>query len=80
MCRVLRIGPVSVHVLDGPIDSVRIVRVVVTMDVFTNFHVEKLFSDFKVGQQTFVVICKFESKNSFRRRVYKMIFANLQTM
>jgi hypothetical protein len=54
--RVFGIGPISVHVLNGSINSIRIVGIVVAMNVFTNFHVEKLFGYFEIGQEAFVVI------------------------
>jgi hypothetical protein len=54
--RVFGIGPISVHVLNGSINSIRIVGIVAAMNVFTNFHVEKLFGYFEIGQEAFVVI------------------------
>lgn len=56
---VFRVGPVGVHVLDGPEDSVGVVRVVVAVDVLPHFHVEELLRYFEIGQQAFVLICNF---------------------
>ena len=45
VCHVLRIRPIGVHVLNSPVNSIRIVSVIVTVDVFADLLVEELFRD-----------------------------------
>lgn len=47
--RVFRIRPISIHVFNGSIYSIRIVCVVIAMDIFPNFHVEKGLCYLEVG-------------------------------
>lgn len=46
---VFRVWPVSVHVFNCSVDSIRVVGIIVAMNIFTNFHVKECLSYLEVG-------------------------------
>ena len=71
VCKVFRVWPVRVHVLDGLVNAIWVERVVEPVDVLPDLLIKELFVDFEIRQQAFVVVCGVFNDKLYGRAIGK---------